>query len=180
MTKQTSPVADPPARRTARPVAGRRYPGSLFFARLGSGHEPRGARELLDVPRTGSPGDVAFHKRALLLTFKRDGSAVPTPVWAAPGADGRLYVRSERTAGKVKRLRRDTRVLVAPCTVRGRPLGAPFEARGRTLGPAEEMVAEQALVARYRLGRALFELSADLMRVEMCYIEIVAEAWGAA
>lgn len=43
-----------------------------------------------------------------LATFRRDGRAVPTPVWVAEHA-GRLYVFTEGTAGKVKRLRNDPR-----------------------------------------------------------------------
>jgi hypothetical protein len=121
--------------------------------------------------------EIAGHKRTLVVTYRRDGRAVPTPVWAAEG-DGLLYVRSERAAGKVKRLRRDPRVLIAPCTVRGKPLGAPLEATARVLAGAEdELRAEGALVRRYGLGRALFERAMDLMRVDMCYLEITPGAW---
>ncbi|MHB1808891.1 MAG: PPOX class F420-dependent oxidoreductase [Solirubrobacteraceae bacterium] len=165
------------ARASARPVVGRRIPGSLFFARLAAGRGPRGAHAIVDASRTGSVVEVRAHKRALLVTYKRDDTAVPTPVWAAADADGRLYVRSERAAGKVKRLRRDQRLLVAPCTMRGRPLGAPFEARARVLPAEEESRAERTLAARYGLGRALFEGGVDLMRVDMCYLEIVAGHW---
>jgi uncharacterized protein len=86
-------------------------------------------------------------------------------------------VRSERSSGKVKRLCRDQRMLIAPCTVRGKPLGAPLEASARVLGAAEEVVAEQALSTGYGLGRALFERAMDLMRVDMCYLEITPGAW---
>jgi PPOX class probable F420-dependent enzyme len=53
-----------------------------------------------------------------LVTFRRDGREVATPVWIAPLAD-RLYVFTERSAGKVKRLKNDGRVRLAPCNVRG-------------------------------------------------------------
>ncbi len=120
--------------------------------------------------------DVRAHKRALLVTYRRDGTPVPTPVWAAE-ADGRLYVRSERTSGKAKRLRRDPRMLVAPCTVRGKPLGAPFEATATMLSPGEEPHAERVLTGRYGLGRALFEWMMDRLRVDMGYLEITPGAW---
>lgn len=86
--------------------------------------------------------------------------------------------RSERAAGKVKRLRRDSRVLLAPCTVRGRPLGAPFEGHARVLAPEEETRGERALAQRYGLGRELFERSVDIMRIDMCYLKIMPGAWG--
>lgn len=179
MTSQPTDAASKPtapARASVRPVTRRRLPGALFSARMAARTAPRGAREIVDAPRTGSVEQVAAHKRALLVTYRRDGTPVPTPVWAAPGG-GRLYVRSERDSGKLKRLRNDSRLLVAPCTVRGKPLGAPFEARARTLAPGEELLAERALVARYGLGRMLFERTMDLLRVDMCFLQITPGPW---
>jgi len=164
------------ARRGMRAVAGRRLPAALAMARLAARTAPPGLRGVAAQPRSGSLAQIAACKRALLVTYRRDGTAVPTPVWAAC-ADGLLYVRSERASGKVKRLRNDARLLVAPCTVRGKPLGAPLEARARVLGEAAEPIAEQALVARYGLGRALFERTMDVMRIDMCYLEITPAAW---
>ena len=86
-------------------------------------------------------------------------------------------MRSERSSGKVKRLRNDARLLVAPCTVRGEPLGAPLEASARVLAPGEEPRAERALAQRYGFGRELFERTMDLLRVDMCFLEITPGAW---
>lgn len=166
------------ARPGARPVPGRRPPGALFGARFAARTAPAGSRSIAEVPRTGAVEELCAHKRTLLATFRRSGVAVATPVWAAE-ADGRFYVRSERTAGKLKRLRNDSRVLVAPCTVRGKPLGAPLEATASVVSPEREHVAEQALVSRYGLGRALFEWTFDRMRIDMCYLEIVPGRWDA-
>lgn len=171
-------AATPPARVSAHPVPGRRLPAALFGARLAARTAPRGARTIDSAPRTGSPRSIPPCKRSLLVTYRRDGRPVATPVWAAPGDDGRLYVRSERAAGKVKRLRRDPRMLVAPCTVRGEPLGAPFEAHARVLAPDEEAVGELALARRYGLGREIFERAMDILRVDMCYLEITPGGWG--
>jgi PPOX class probable F420-dependent enzyme len=166
----------PAARAGARPVPGRRPPGALPAARMAARTAPSGARAVVHEPRIGSYEDVRAHKRALLVTYRRNGTPVPTPVWAAE-ANGCLYVRSERTSGKIKRLRHDPRVLVAPCTVRGKPLAAPFEASARVLSPQGEPFAEQTLARRYGLGRALFEWMMDRMRVDMCYLEITPATW---
>jgi PPOX class probable F420-dependent enzyme len=120
--------------------------------------------------------DIARAKRALLVSYRRDGTPVPTPVWAARAGD-ELYVRSERGSGKVKRLRRDPRLLVAPCTATGRPLGRPLEATGRVASGEEERLAERTLADRYGLGRELFERAMDLMRVDMCYLRVTPGAW---
>jgi PPOX class probable F420-dependent enzyme len=68
----------------------------------------------------------------LLTTFRTDGTPVPTPVWAADVGQ-ELLVWTERKTGKVKRIRRDGRVTVAPCSFTGRPRGNTVEARARLL-----------------------------------------------
>ncbi|HEY2631187.1 MAG TPA: PPOX class F420-dependent oxidoreductase [Solirubrobacteraceae bacterium] len=168
----------PVARQGVHPVAGRRPPGALAAARLAARTAPAGLRSIAEVPRTGTIEELCGHKRTLLATFRRSGAVVATPVWAAE-ADGRFYVRSERTAGKIKRLRNDPRVLVAPSTVRGKPLGAPLEATASVVSPEREHIAEQALVNRYGLGRAIFEWTFDRLRIDMCYLELIPGEWDA-
>jgi PPOX class probable F420-dependent enzyme len=115
------------------------------------------ARSLANQPsRQGKREDLTTHRHVLLVSFRRDGRPVPTPVWFACAGDA-LYVRSEADAGKIKRVRRDSRVLVAPCDARGRLLGPPREARGRVLGSDETLKAEVALAARYGRTRRLVE-----------------------
>jgi uncharacterized protein len=171
--------ADPRVRRHARPVRARRLPAALFMARAAARPSRRIAGSVTSAPHDGSTSQIRAHKHALLVTYRRDGEPVPTPVWAA-AAEGLLYARVERASGKVKRLRRDPRLLVAPCTARGKPLGCPLEAFATVLASGEEARAERALAARYGLGRVLFELAADLLRVDMCYLEITPGSWSSA
>jgi PPOX class probable F420-dependent enzyme len=57
-----------------------------------------------------------------LLSFKRDGNGVQTPVWAAP-LEGKLVIYTGRDSYKVKRIRRNPKVRVARCDARGKLLG---------------------------------------------------------
>jgi uncharacterized protein len=127
--------------------------------------------------------DLGEHKYCQLVSFRRDGAAVPTPVWFAVEG-GRLYVKTDTPSGKVRRIRNDPRVQVAPCTLRGRRLGPLSEGRGRIVAAHEEAVAEAALRRRYRLGRRLFTLFVEpllLMRGSSpVYLEIVPAAEAAA
>ncbi|MFI9584332.1 PPOX class F420-dependent oxidoreductase [Streptomyces sp. NPDC052236] len=66
--------------------------------------------------------ELAAGKYLLLTTFRRDGRAVPTPVWVMRDGDT-LAVWSAADAGKVKRIRNGGRVTVAPCDWRGNALG---------------------------------------------------------
>ncbi|ASO20047.1 hypothetical protein FHR81_000271 [Actinoalloteichus hoggarensis] len=162
-----------PARRSARPIAGRALPGGRVADRL-SIPSARILALLDAIPDhvEPAPESIAEGKQTLLITFRRDGSRVATPVWAAREA-GIVYVRTQRPSGKVKRVRREPRVLLAPCSTRGVPAGPSVTARARLLGPAEEASAERALRRGYGLIRAACALVQDLLRVDMCYLEIV-------
>lgn len=111
-----------------------------------------------------------------LATFRRDGRAVPTPVWVAEHA-GRLYVFTEGSAGKVKRLRNDARVRVAPCDVRGSLRGDWASGRGRIVADAATRDAGYAaLLAKYawqmRLANALSRLTGRIRHRALLEIEL--------
>jgi uncharacterized protein len=103
----------------------------------------------------GGLDSIGAHRHCLVVTYRRSGEPVATPVWFALDRD-RLVFESDADSAKVRRMRRDGRVRVAPCTVRGNPLGAPVEARARILGGDEAAAAERALDGKYgRLRRVL-------------------------
>ena len=61
-----------------------------------------------------------FHNKKYLNleTYRKNGAPVLTPMWFAE-QDGQFYVYSVAEVGKVKRIRNNARVRVAPCGVRG-------------------------------------------------------------
>jgi len=111
------------------------------------------------------------HHYCLLTTFRKDGEPIPTPVWFGL-ADGKVYLRTEAAVGKVKRIRNDPRVRVAPCTLRGKPLGPPAEGRARILAPAEWDGAEHAIAANYGLLRRVYEGVGNRLPLDLVYIEV--------
>ncbi|MFJ2113655.1 MULTISPECIES: PPOX class F420-dependent oxidoreductase [unclassified Streptomyces] len=84
-----------------------------------------------------------------LTTYRKDGTGVATPVWHAVDG-GELFVWTRSDSWKVKRLRNDTRVLVAACDVRGRIApGAPSaEGTARLLESADGVGRVRGLIAR--------------------------------
>jgi len=86
-----------------------------------------------------------------LLSYKRDGNGVETPVWAAP-LDGGLVVFTLKDSFKVKRIRRNPKVRVAKCTVSGKVLGPWMDGTCVVVeDPEKEARAYQALNAKYGL-----------------------------
>jgi uncharacterized protein len=75
-----------------------------------------------------------------LATYKRDGTAVETPVNLAVDGD-RAYFRTWTTSGKAKRLVRNRQVRIAPCTLRGKVTGPAVAAEAR---PIEGEAADRA------------------------------------
>ncbi|HYB87135.1 MAG TPA: PPOX class F420-dependent oxidoreductase [Streptosporangiaceae bacterium] len=89
-------------------------------------------------------------KTILLTTYKRDGTAVGTPVSIAFDGD-RAFFRSYDKAWKARRLRNNPRVEFAPATLRGKPLGPPVQARAVLLEGEQAQIAARALARSHRL-----------------------------
>ncbi|MEV0327037.1 PPOX class F420-dependent enzyme [Micromonospora echinospora] len=109
--------------------------------------------------------DLAAEKYVLLTTFRRDGRAVPTPVWAVRDGDA-LAIWTVADSGKVKRIRREPTVTVAPCDVRGRPHGPAIKGYATLCPPAETRRIRSLLKQKYRLLGRLTLLGSRLRRGE--------------
>ena len=91
-------------------------------------------------------------KYVSLTTFRKDGSAVATPVWFVAD-DGHLLVETDGDSYKVKRIRRNDNVTVATCDARGRVLGEPVAAHATVLSEDERPRAERLIAEKYRFDR---------------------------
>jgi hypothetical protein len=112
-----------------------------------------------------------------LETFRRNGTGVKTPVWFAARND-RLYIFTEASSWKVKRLRNDSRIRVAPCSVRGRVQGDWIEGTGRRIDePALVETAYEALLQKYgwqmRLTNLLSRLTGRIDKRAILELELV-------
>ena len=120
-------------------------------------------------------------RQCLVVTFKRSGEPVPTPVNFGLSDDGRLYFRSEPVSSKVKRLRRDARVRVCPCNLRAKPTGPMAEGTARVLPTSESARADGIVASNWSAPMKALERGLDRLPLEVVYIEVVpAEATGEA
>lgn len=85
-----------------------------------------------------------------LRSFKRDGTAVDTPVWCA-ALDGKLVIFTLRESYKVGRIRRNPKIQMAECDVRGALRGPWRDATCVIVEPGseEETRAYTALTRKY-------------------------------
>ena len=57
-----------------------------------------------------------------ILTYKKNGDRVSTPVWFIY-KDNKIYIRTSNQSGKVKRIKNNNNVLYALCNIRGKIKG---------------------------------------------------------
>ena len=98
------------------------------------------------------PSAIHDQKYISLKTFRKSGVPVATPVWFGE-QDGKLYVMTRSDMGKTKRIRNNSRVQVAPCTIRGNVKGPEFPATARILPPEEHTRARQTINQKYWMAR---------------------------
>ncbi|MFC7546408.1 PPOX class F420-dependent oxidoreductase [Plantactinospora sp. GCM10030261] len=107
--------------------------------------------------------DLAAEKYILLTTYRRDGRAVPTPVWVVRDGDA-LAAWTPTDSGKAKRIRRSATVTIAPCDVRGRPSGPAVPARASVGDRAALDRVRRELRRKYGLTARLTLLGSRLRR----------------
>jgi PPOX class probable F420-dependent enzyme len=103
-------------------------------------------------------GFASFEKSKYLNleTFRNSGESVRTPIWFAAdsavplsSSAARLYVYTIGDTGKVKRIRNNNRVKIAPCDARGHVLGEWLDARAEIVTGAEAARGMELLNKKY-------------------------------
>src|SRR5450631_3047375 len=112
------------------------------------------------------PTEIHGQRYISLVTFRKSGVAVYTPIWFAEDSN-KLYFMTNSKLGKCKRIRNNPQAKIAPCTIRGKITGPDFPATVRIL-PNEEAAHVRPLIkAKYWIARV-----ALLWRNTDTYLEI--------
>jgi PPOX class probable F420-dependent enzyme len=86
---------------------------------------------------------IADAKYMSCTTYKKDGSAVITPVWVVALDDGKIGFYTSSASGKAKRLTNNPNVIVQPSDARGRVKPGTEPLHGTAIvvdGPERDMV----------------------------------------
>ena len=113
----------------------------------------------------------ANQKYLNLESFKRDGTLIQTPMWFAEDG-GVFYAYTLANAWKVKRIRRNSRVRIAPCTMRGKVTGYWVKAEAEIV---DDMTAEHGhalLLQKYGWKKRLGNIFSGLLKRERVVITI--------
>lgn len=107
-----------------------------------------------------------------LETFRRSGESMKTPVWFVEDG-GALYVRTIANSGKVKRIRNNGQVNIAPCKVDGTLLGGWITARAREVTDKDTFSkVDHLLDKKYGLMKKMFALSSAIQGRKYTVLEI--------
>ena len=107
---------------------------------------------------------LAASRYVSITTFRGDGTPVATPVWVARDGDTLLVVTGAES-GKVRRIRANASVTLAPRDVRGRVHGDALAGRAVVLDASETKRVTRAIRRRYGLLGWLFSRGSDDGRV---------------
>jgi uncharacterized protein len=108
-----------------------------------------------------------------LETFRKSGESMKTPVWFTQ--DGQiLYVLTMANSGKVKRIRNNGRVNIAPCRMDGKLTGTWVPARARQVtDPAVSTTVDRLLDRKYGLLKKMFLNRSSKENVQDAILEII-------
>ncbi len=106
-----------------------------------------------------------------LKTYRRNGTAVPTPVWFAEH-EGLLYALTLSNSGKIKRIRHTATVDVAPCRANGTTTGDYISAKAFILDNQGAQQVEHLLTRKYGWQKRLFDLMHRISGKERAYLAI--------
>ncbi len=96
----------------------------------------------MSTEKSGPLAQFKDEKVISLETYRRNGEPVRRPVWFLE-EDGIIYVHTDDSTGKVKQIRRNPKVRVAPSHFRGRPKADYVDAQA-------ELDTDPATVEKYR------------------------------
>lgn len=106
--------------------------------------------------------NLAKSRYVNLETYRKDGTGVQTPVWVARHQD-ELVVFTNGDSYKVKRLRRNPKLRIAACGVRGALKGPWHQATARIVDDErEKQSAIQAIRDKYGWQMTLVDIGARL------------------
>jgi uncharacterized protein len=108
-----------------------------------------------------------------LETFRKSGESMKTPVWFTQ-ADQTIYVLTMANSGKVKRIRNNGRVNIAPCNMEGKLTGTWVPAQARQVtDPEISTTVDRLLDRKYGLLKKIFQNRRSKENAQDSILEII-------
>jgi PPOX class probable F420-dependent enzyme len=109
-------------------------------------------------------------------TYRRSGEAIRTPVWFVESG-GLLFLLTRMDSGKVKRLRHNAEVLVAPCKMNGDLTGDWLPGQATFVESTESIEAIRTLFdQKYGAAARISNMFTKLQKKKRVFIKINLQA----
>jgi len=106
-------------------------------------------------------------------TYRRTGEAVRTPVWFVESG-GLYFIITRGDSGKVKRLRHNQKIRVAPCRMNGDVTGDWFDAEGSFVESEEVLnVVKSLFNQKYGAVSRITNLFSRMQRKKRVFIKVL-------
>ena len=107
-------------------------------------------------------------------TFRKNGNGVKTPVWFVQEGE-KLYIWTEFTTGKAKRIRNSAKVNIVPSKANGTPIGAWMPARASVDDSHQAVEHVKSLMSKkYGFMFSLFSVMGKFRHSEYTSIQVEA------
>ena len=105
-------------------------------------------------------------------TFRKNGTGVRTPIWFVV-YQGLIYFRTDAKSGKVKRIRNNPHVRIAPCDIRGNVKGNWSNGNLNFAGSAESSIVYSMIYKKYGFVATLIRIFNKIRHTNPVVIAIV-------
>ena len=107
-------------------------------------------------------------------TFRKNGTGVRTPIWFVV-YQGLIYFRTDSKSGKVKRIRNNPHVRIAPCDIRGNLKGSWFDGKVNFADSAESSMVYSMIDKKYGFVTTLIRTFNKIRHTNPVVIALVLE-----
>jgi uncharacterized protein len=117
---------------------------------------------------------LSKHKYISIETYRKNGTGVRTPVWFVVN-QGLIYFRTDAKSGKVKRIRNNPHIKIAPCNMGGNVEGDWYEGKAKFSDQAESTIAFSLINKKYGLLTTFIRLLNKIRNTKPLVISLTLE-----
>jgi uncharacterized protein len=105
-----------------------------------------------------------------IQTYKRNMQAISTPVWFII-KDDKIFFRTSSNSGKIKRIKSNNKVKLAPCNILGKIKGQWHEGIAKIEKDIDNSTIE-ALNKKYGISSLLMKVFYKIKKIDIIYVSI--------
>lgn len=122
------------------------------------------------MPLNNNDNSLETGKYICILTYKKNGDGVSTPVWFIR-KDNKIYIRTSNQSGKVKRIKNNNNVSYALCNISGRIKGEWHSGLAKIEPDVNKMIFSK-ITEKYGLIAQIINILYKIKKMEIIIISI--------